>query len=112
MARRAPSRPVKRAAPPADPGGDAARTGRPDAGALVDVSTRTRKEEAVEMHGLVTEALPNTMFRVRLDTGQEALVHMAGRLRRFRIRINPGDRVTVALSPYDLTRGRITYRDG
>lgn len=76
------------------------------------MSTSTRREEAVEVHGLVTGALSNTMSRVRLDTGQEALAHMAGRLRRFRIRINPGDRVTVALSPYDLTRGRITRREG
>ena len=60
--------------------------------------------------GEVTEALPNTMFKVELDNGHEVLAHMAGKLRRFRIRINPGDRVKVELSPYDLTRGRIVYR--
>ena len=62
------------------------------------------------MEGEVTEALPNTMFRVMLDNDHEVLAHMAGKLRRFRIRINPGDRVKVELSPYDLTRGRITFR--
>jgi translation initiation factor IF-1 len=68
------------------------------------------KEEAIEVEGEVTEALPNTMFRVVLDNDHEVLAHMAGKLRRFRIRINPGDRVKVELSPYDLNRGRITFR--
>jgi translation initiation factor IF-1 len=70
-----------------------------------------QKEEAIEVEGEVIEALPNTMFRVELDNGHTVLAHMAGRMRRFRIRINPGDRVKVELSPYDLTRGRITYRE-
>jgi translation initiation factor IF-1 len=70
-----------------------------------------QKEEAIEVEGEVVEALPNTMFRVELDNGHTVLAHMAGRMRRFRIRINPGDRVKVELSPYDLTRGRITYRE-
>mgnify|MGYP002779064766 CR=1 FL=1 len=69
-----------------------------------------QKEEAIEVEGEVTEALPNTMFRVVLDNDHEVLAHMAGKLRRFRIRINPGDRVKVELSPYDLNRGRITFR--
>ena len=69
-----------------------------------------QKEEAIEVEGEVTEALPNTMFRVVLDNEHEVLAHMAGKLRRFRIRINPGDRVKVELSPYDLNRGRITFR--
>ncbi|MDH3225583.1 MAG: translation initiation factor IF-1 [Thermoleophilia bacterium] len=70
-----------------------------------------QKEEAIEVEGEVVEALPNTMFRVELENGHTVLAHMAGRMRRFRIRINPGDRVKVELSPYDLTRGRITYRE-
>ena len=75
-----------------------------------DVLATKQKEEAIEVEGEVTEALPNTMFRVVLDNEHEVLAHMAGKLRRFRIRINPGDRVKVELSPYDLNRGRITFR--
>src|SRR3954469_22622848 len=67
-------------------------------------------EEKVEVEGEVTEALPNLMFRVKLDTGHEGLGKLAGRLRRYRIRVLPGDRVRVELSPYDLSRGRVTYR--
>lgn len=68
------------------------------------------KEDAIEVEGEVTEALPNTMFRVQLDGQHEVLAHISGRMRRHYIRINPGDRVTVELSPYDLNRGRITFR--
>jgi translation initiation factor IF-1 len=68
------------------------------------------KEEAIELEGEVTEALPNTMFRVGLDNGHQVLAHISGRMRRNYIRILPGDRVKVELSPYDLTRGRITFR--
>ncbi|HVW18583.1 MAG TPA: translation initiation factor IF-1 [Solirubrobacteraceae bacterium] len=68
------------------------------------------KEEKLELEGEVVEALPNAMFRVALDNGHEILGHVAGKMRRFRIRILPGDRVRVELSPYDLTRGRIVYR--
>jgi len=68
------------------------------------------KEEAIEMEGRVEEALPNAMFRVKLDNDHMVLAHISGRMRKFFIRILPGDRVTVELSPYDLTRGRITYR--
>jgi translation initiation factor IF-1 len=68
------------------------------------------KEEAIEMDGRVEQILPNTMFRVVLTNGHEVLATMAGKMRRFRIRVLTGDRVTVGLSPYDLTRGRITYR--
>jgi translation initiation factor IF-1 len=68
------------------------------------------KEEAIEMDGRVEQILPNTMFRVVLTNGHEVLATMAGKMRRFRIRVLMGDRVTVGLSPYDLTRGRITYR--
>jgi translation initiation factor IF-1 len=67
-------------------------------------------DEKVEFEGEVTEALGNGVFRVTLDNRHEALGYTAGKMRRFRIRILPGDRVRVELSPYDLTRGRIVYR--
>jgi translation initiation factor IF-1 len=69
------------------------------------------KEEAIEVEGKVLEPLPNAMFRVELDNGHVVLAHISGKMRKFYIRILPGDRVTVELSPYDLTRGRITYRE-
>ena len=68
------------------------------------------KEEALEIDGTVQEALPNAMFRVELENGHTVLAHISGKMRKFYIRILPGDRVKVELSPYDLTRGRITYR--
>ncbi len=68
------------------------------------------KEEAIEVEGTVVEPLPNAMFRVELDNGHKILAHISGKMRMHYIRILPGDRVTVELSPYDLTRGRITYR--
>ena len=68
------------------------------------------KEEAIEVEGDVVEALANTQFRVKLDNGHELLAHIAGKIRKNFIRILPGDIVTVAVSPYDLTKGRITYR--
>jgi translation initiation factor IF-1 len=68
------------------------------------------KEEAIEVEGVVVEALPNTMFRVQLDNQHEVLAHISGKMRMHYIRILPGDRVKVELSPYDLQRGRITYR--
>lgn len=68
------------------------------------------KEEKLEMEGTVVEALPNTMFKVRLDSGHEVLAYLSGRMRKYYIRVLLGDRVLVELSPYDLTRGRITYR--
>ncbi|MCK9241574.1 translation initiation factor IF-1 [Desulfocurvus sp.] len=68
------------------------------------------KEDAIEVQGTVEEALPNATFRVLLDNGHEVLAHISGKMRKFRIRVLPGDKVTVELSPYDLTRGRITYR--
>ena len=69
------------------------------------------KEEAIEVEGKVLEPLPNAMFRVELDNGHVVLAHISGKMRKFYIRILPGDRVTVELSPYDLSRGRITYRE-
>ncbi|RMH36281.1 MAG: translation initiation factor IF-1 [Nitrospirae bacterium] len=68
------------------------------------------KEDVIEVQGVVTETLPNAMFRVQLDNGHKILAHISGKMRMHFIRILPGDRVTVELSPYDLTRGRITYR--
>jgi len=68
------------------------------------------KEEAMLVQGKVTQALANTQFKVKLDSGHEVLAHIAGKIRKNFIRILPGDIVTVAISPYDLTRGRITFR--
>ena len=67
-------------------------------------------KDIIEMDGVVTEALPNGLFRVKLDTGQDVLAYISGKIRKFFIRILLGDRVKVELSPYDLTRGRIIYR--
>ncbi|HEY1409878.1 MAG TPA: translation initiation factor IF-1 [Promineifilum sp.] len=68
------------------------------------------KEDVIEVTGTVAETLPNAMFRVELDNGHKILAHISGKMRMHFIRILPGDKVTVELSPYDLTRGRITYR--
>jgi len=69
-----------------------------------------KKEEAIEVEGTVVEPLPNAMFRVKLENDHIVLAHISGKMRKFFIKILPGDKVTVELSPYDLTRGRITYR--
>jgi translation initiation factor IF-1 len=68
------------------------------------------KEEAIEIDGIVAQVLPNTLFRVNLTNGHSVLATIAGKMRRYRIRVLAGDRVTLAVSPYDLTRGRITFR--
>ena len=68
------------------------------------------KEDAIEVEGKVVEPLPNAMFRVEMDNGHRVLAHVSGKMRMNHIRILPGDKVTIELSPYDLTRGRITYR--
>ena len=68
------------------------------------------KEGSIEVDGVVQEALPNAMFRVELENGHKILAHVSGKMRMHFIRILPGDRVLLQLSPYDLTRGRITYR--
>ena len=68
------------------------------------------KSDKIEVEGTVVEPLPNAMFRVELDNKHQILAHISGRMRKFFIKILPGDKVTVELSPYDLTRGRITYR--
>lgn len=69
------------------------------------------KEEPIEVQAVVTEALPNTTFRCKLETGHMVLAHISGKMRKHYIRILPGDTVTLHVSPYDLTRGRIVYRE-
>lgn len=69
-----------------------------------------KKEEAIEVEAVVVDTLPNAMFKVELDNGHQALAHISGKMRKYFIRILPGDRVRLELSPYDLNRGRITYR--
>ena len=69
------------------------------------------KDENIEVQGTILEPLPNAMFRVELENGHLILAHLSGKMRKHYIRIVPGDRVKVALSPYDLTRGRIIYRE-
>ena len=68
------------------------------------------KNDSIEMDGTVVDALPNTQFKIKLDNGHELLAYTGGKMRKFRIRILLGDRVRVEMSPYDLTRGRISYR--
>ena len=70
-----------------------------------------RKEEPMKVEAIVKEALPNAMFRVVLDEGHEVLTHVSGKMRMHFVRILPGDRVGIEMSPYDLTRGRIVYRE-
>ncbi|MBN6203369.1 translation initiation factor IF-1 [Staphylococcus saprophyticus] len=68
------------------------------------------KQDVIELEGTVLDTLPNAMFKVELENGHEVLAHVSGKIRMNYIRILPGDKVTVEMSPYDLTRGRITYR--
>ena len=68
------------------------------------------KEELLELQGVVTEILPNAMFRVKLENDHEVLAHTSGKMRKNRIRVLQGDRVQVEMTPYDLTKGRITFR--
>ena len=69
------------------------------------------KEDVIEIEGIVVEKLPNAMFKVELENGHQVLAHISGKLRKNFIRILPGDKVTMEMSPYDLTNGRITWRD-
>ena len=71
----------------------------------------SEKEEGIQMEGVVLEPLPNAMFKVRLENGHEILAHIAGKMRMHYIKIVPGDTVKVEMTPYDLTKGRITYRN-
>jgi translation initiation factor IF-1 len=79
-------------------------------GAGEEVNRLMPKEEAIRVEGVVEEALPNAMFKVKLENDHQVLAHVSGKMRMHFIRILPGDRVQVELSPYDLSRGRITYR--
>tara|TARA_Y100000591_G_C21330155_1_gene449776 strand:+ start:115 stop:360 length:246 start_codon:yes stop_codon:yes gene_type:complete len=74
------------------------------------ITTCMAKDELMEFTGTVKELLPNAMFRVLLDNNHEIIAHTAGKMRKFRIRVLAGDRVTVEMTPYDLTKGRITFR--
>lgn len=69
------------------------------------------KEDVIEMEGTITDTLPNTMFRVELENGHVITAHISGKMRKHYIRILTGDKVTVEMTPYDLTKGRITYRE-
>jgi translation initiation factor IF-1 len=82
-----------------------------DGGTKGGISALMAKEEAIEVQGVVIEALANTQFRVELDNGHQVLAHVAGKMRKHFIRIVPGDKVVVEVSPYDLNRGRIIYRE-
>lgn len=75
-----------------------------------DIERTPTQKDKIEVEGVVVEPLPNAMFRVELENKHRILAHISGRMRKFYIKIEPGDKVTVELSPYDLTRGRITYR--
>lgn len=79
-----------------------------DASPVVEEST---KEESLRLEAVVREALPNAMFRVELDNGYSVLAHVSGKMRMHFIRILPGDKVSIEISPYDLTKGRIVYRE-
>ncbi len=70
-----------------------------------------KNKEVIELEGVITETLPGTQFKVELENGHQIIAHVAGRMRKHYIRIVPGDRVKVELTPYDLTKGRITYRN-
>ena len=83
---------------------------KPSTGSKTTRKDMPEKEEKIEVEGEVVEALPSTMFRVMLDTGHSVLATISGKMRKRYIRILPGDKVKVELSPYDLNRGRITYR--
>ena len=106
---RAPGLPRRLLAPAVDRGGQA-----PDSIPAITVVGSQRspvaKKDAIEVEGTVIEPLPNTMFRIELEDKHQVLAHISGKLRMNFIRILPGDRVRVELSPYDLSRGRITYR--
>jgi translation initiation factor IF-1 len=78
--------------------------------ACANPSERMAKDDVIEMEGTVVETLPNTMFRVQLENGHIVIAHISGRMRKHYIRILTGDKVKVEMTPYDLTKGRITYR--
>jgi translation initiation factor IF-1 len=84
--------------------------GEPGCGSVQNKENSLAVEEKIDLEGEVSEALKNLMFRVKLDNGHEVLAHLAGKMRRHRIRVLPGDRVRVEVSTYDLDRGRIVFR--
>src|SRR6202795_2821520 len=86
------------------------RRGAPRQGSELERWNAMSKEELLEFPGMVTELLPNAMFRVKLENEHEIIAHTAGKMRKNRIRVLAGDRVLVEMTPYDLTKGRITYR--
>ena len=96
------------------PGGGRPGGGRPGGGGGRSSAPKEEetdgKEQGIEVQGVISENLPNAMFRVKLESGHEVLAHVSGKIRMNFIKILPGDRVLVELSPYDLTRGRILYR--
>ena len=75
-----------------------------------NIQQNMSKEDAIEFQGVVSELLPNAMFKVKLDNDHEVIAHTSGKMRKNRIRVLAGDRVTVEMTPYDLTKGRITFR--
>ena len=77
---------------------------------MAAADTTGKKEDAIRLDGVVVKVLPATMYRVKLENGHELLAHISGKMRKHFIKITTGDRVTVEMSPYDLTKGRITYR--
>src|SRR5512136_588673 len=87
-----------------------AKSGETSNGRRCDGLTEADKRQRLEVTGIVVEALPNAMFRVNLDTGQQILAYLSGKMRRYYIKVLLGDRVRVELSPYDLAKGRIVYR--
>jgi len=96
--------------PPPSGGGFGSSVGGSGCAATRNTWESLPKKDAIEVEGTVTEPLPNAMFRVQLENGHNVLAHISGKMRMHYIRILPGDRVLVELSPYDLTRGRIVYR--
>jgi translation initiation factor IF-1 len=99
--------------PPADRAGDSEHgspVGARQSTTSKEVHLPKPKEDAIVLEGTVVEPLPNAMFRVELENGHKVLAHSSGKMRMHRIRILPGDRVQVEITPYDLSRGRITYR--
>ncbi len=102
--------PSARAVPLCRPAANISRTVPPPGPHQEDPALAKPKEDAIVLEGTVVEPLPNAMFRVELENGHKVLAHISGKMRMHYIRILPGDRVQVELTPYDLSRGRITYR--
>ncbi len=91
-------------------GGSPSSLGIPSTAEYIEDIFMAKEKEVIELSGVITETLPGTQFRVELQNGHQIIAHVAGKMRKHYIRIVPGDSVTVELTPYDLTKGRITYR--